>query len=68
LNPIENLWAIIKRRRDEKFDVPRSKQELIAQMQQIWTEIDQGLIDKLFGSMPNRIQECIGAKGMHTSY
>jgi hypothetical protein len=37
-------------------------------MQQIWTEIDQGLIDKLFGSMPNRIQECIGAKGMHTSY
>jgi transposase len=68
LNPIENLWTIIKRRRDEKFDVPRSKQELIAQMQQIWTEIDQGLIDKLFGSMPNRIQECIGAKGMHTSY
>ena len=36
LNPIENLWAILKQRRQQKYGIPMSRDELIEQMQDIW--------------------------------
>ena len=32
MNPIENLWAIIKQRRQKKFGLPKTKAELIEQI------------------------------------
>ena len=39
LNPIENLWAIIKQRRYKKYDIPLTKIELIDQIFDIWNGI-----------------------------
>ena len=68
LNPIENLWAIVKRRRDFKFGVAGSRAELIEQVFSIWNEIDLELCQKLASSVPNRLKECISLNGKVTKY
>jgi hypothetical protein len=40
LNPIENIWNIIKARRDKKFGIPANREELIDQIFTIWEELD----------------------------
>jgi hypothetical protein len=40
LNPIENLWAILKARRFKRFGIPLTRIELIEQIFSIWEEID----------------------------
>jgi len=47
MNPIENLWAIIKARRQKKYGVPRTKQDLINQIFVIWQAVDEELCQKL---------------------
>jgi len=48
LNPIENLWAIIKRQRIKKFPkLPTSKDELIDQVMSVWDELNPELLDTL---------------------
>ena len=49
LNPIENLWALIKRR-IEKCD-PSTKSDLKEIIQEIWDGIDVELIRSLIKSM-----------------
>jgi len=68
LNPIENLWSIIKRRRQRKFGFPKSKQELIEQVFRIWEEIDQDLVETLSESIEHRLEQCIKLKGKYTKY
>jgi transposase len=51
LNPIENLWAIVKRRRFKRFGIPSTKNELIEQIFAIWEEIDQELLDTRFSML-----------------
>ena len=43
LNPIENLWAIVKARRFKKFGIPRTRIELIEQIFEMWNAIDFGI-------------------------
>jgi transposase len=68
LNPIENLWSIVKKRRQKKFGIPRTKNELIEQVFEIWEELDDELIDTLADSAVRRLLQCIEAKGRHTKY
>jgi transposase len=68
LNPIENLWAIIKDRRQKKIGMPTSKVELIHQVLQIWSDLEPGLAEKLAGSVVNRLKECLRRKGRQTKY
>ena len=68
LNPIENLWAIIKARRYKRFGIPRTKEELIEQMFAIWEEIDQELLDTLVDSIENRLKEVVRLGGRTTKY
>lgn len=68
LNPLENLWAIIKRRLAAKTIT--TKQELIVEIIRIWHN-DQdihGILHNLVDSMPRRIAKVIEAKGGHTRY
>ena len=68
LNPIENLWPIVKRRL-RTMGVKR-KEELVSSFIQVWNrnaEI-QGMCEKLVASMPARIEACIAAKGGATKY
>ena len=40
MNPIENLWAIIKAFRKKKYGVPKTREVLIEQIFDVWNSID----------------------------
>ncbi len=61
LNPIENLWSIVKRKmRDTR---PNNADELKATVKEIWASIPPHQCHKLITSMPRRIEAVIKAKG-----
>lgn len=68
LNPIENLWAILKARL-RKIDCT-TKTKLIEAVIQLWfrdTQISENC-KKLVDSMPNRVKQIIKNKGGHIAY
>ena len=67
LNPIENLWQILKRKVG-RFNI-KNKADLIKKINKIWEEhISDDLITNLIDSMPKRIDKCIKNKGYATKY
>ena len=68
LNPIGNLWAIVKKRL-RKHDCT-TKTKLTTTILQIWIEdIEiQNTFKSLVDSMPNRGQKVIAARGGHIKY
>jgi transposase len=68
MNPIENLWAIIKQRRKKKYGVPTSKTSLIDQIFDIWDNVTIELCQKLADSTIKRLNMCIERKGKATKY
>ncbi len=66
LNPIENLWGIVKRKmRDTR---PNNADDLKAAIKETWASIPPQQCHKLITSMPRRIEEVIKAKGAPTKY
>ncbi len=66
LNPIENLWGIVKRKmRDTR---PNNADDLKATVKEIWASIPPQQCHKLITSMPRRIEAVIKAKGAPTKY
>ncbi len=66
LNPIENLWDIVKRKmRDTR---PNNADELKATVKETWASIPPQQCHKLITSMPRRIEAVIKAKGAPTKY
>ncbi len=66
LNPIENLWGIVKRKmRDTR---PNNADELKATVKETWASIQPQQCHKLITSMPRRIEAVIKAKGAPTKY
>jgi len=66
LNPIEHLWAYIKRKlQSEKIG---SKSELEKKIKNIWINIPYEIIYNLICSMPNRINQIIANNGDYTNY
>jgi hypothetical protein len=47
MNPIKNLWAIIKASCQKKFGVPKTAADLINNIFDIWNRIDITLCQKL---------------------
>ena len=68
LNPIENLWSIIKAKRQKKYGLPRSKEELVQQIFDIWDNLEDELVEVLADSASKRLMLCVEAKGKHTKY
>ena len=67
LNPIENLWTIMKDKVADKQ--PSSAQNLKQAIKDVWvTEITQEYCESLVSSMPRRIQAVIDSKRGHTKY
>lgn len=66
LNPIENLWSILKRRVDNQK--PTNSDKLQALIMQELTAINQDLVHKLIDIMPGRIAEVLKKKGRHCKY
>ncbi len=66
LNPIENLWGIVKRKmRDTR---PNNADELKATVKETWASIPPQQCHKLITSMPRRIEAVIKAEGAPTKY
>ncbi len=66
LNPIENLWGIVKRKmRDNR---PNNADDLKAAIKATWASIPPQQCHKLITSMPRQIEAVIKAKGAPTKY
>ncbi len=66
LNPIENLWGIVKRKMRNKR--PKNADELKAAIKETWASIPPQQCHKLITSMPRWIEAVIKAKGAPTMY
>ncbi|KAK3569628.1 hypothetical protein QTP86_002584 [Hemibagrus guttatus] len=66
LNPIENLWGIVKRKMRNKR--PKNADELKATVKETWASIPPQQCHKLITSIPRRIEAVIKAKGAPTKY
>lgn len=75
LNPIENLWGLLKRRLLELFpelyDMPNNDDTrlyLISAAQYTWSQIDPKVLRNLSITMCNRVRAIIESEGWYTSY
>jgi len=67
LNPIENLWAIMKRSIMTQI-IAQGVEDLEKQLFNEWWSIPQETINKLIDSMPSRVQVVIDPHGGPTKY
>jgi len=61
LNPIENIWGIMKR--DVEKRRPKNLDDLQAAIQDVWDNFPLSQVKSLCASMENRITSCIARKG-----
>ena len=61
LNPIENVWSILKNKVRKRK--PTNKNEFIEIIEDEWKNFDKKILKSLIDSMPNRILEVIKNKG-----
>ena len=61
LNPIENLWGIVKRQIRVKLRC--SSHELEEEIQRVWDSIPQQQINELVLSFPGRVQKMLESGG-----
>jgi len=66
LNPIENVWAHLKRRVEKHR--PRTADELEAAIREEWEAVDNSFLLSLAHSMPARLQAVIDNRGGKTHY
>lgn len=68
LNPIENLWPIVKRRLGQYDPAPTNMTNLWERVQDEWNRIPKEVIENLVESMPSRVNQVIHNKGLWTKY
>ncbi len=66
LNPIENIWGIVKRKMRNK--TPKNAHELKAAVKETWASIPPQQCHKRITSIPRRIEAVFEAKGAPTKY
>ena len=68
LNLIEHVWAYMKRKLDSDPERPEKLEDLWERVQKIWTDLPDDFLQKLYESMPKRLEEVIRHKGGNTRY
>jgi hypothetical protein len=68
LNPIENLWRLIKTRLSKRLRKPPNLDVLFEIVKDEWKNIPQDSIDNVLNSMPQRCREVIAARGGSIAY
>ncbi len=75
LNPIENLWSVLKQLIYERYpelehanDTADTLERLIAAAMEVWELVEQRVHYSLSDSMPHRVQAVIEAEGWYTKY
>ena len=66
LNPIENLWHILRCNVRKRSPRPMKKAELIDALKEEWGRLDMRKVRGLIESMPTRLQAVIDAHGGST--
>ena len=66
LNPIENLWSLMKNeiKKEDTSSLPKLK----ATLQRVWETLPEERLHSLVDSVPRRLQEIINKKGNTTRY
>lgn len=62
LNPIENLWALLKESLNQQ-EPATSLNQLERRLKKAWGEISTDTLRNLVTSMPSRIQKCVRRRG-----
>ncbi|KAG0907402.1 hypothetical protein G6F33_010608 [Rhizopus arrhizus] len=69
LNPIENMWSLLKRRLNDYETAPKGMNELYERVTKVWCDLMKPEeCQKVIESMPQRIHKCIQNKGRWTDY
>jgi len=72
LNPIENVWRMLKQRLGKRFrkrhSHPETEEELMRAAQEEWEHIPQTVLDSWVDSIPQRIKEVLRAHVGHTKW
>lgn len=69
LNPIENMWALLKRRLNEYETALKGILDLSERVTEVWyNTIKQEECQKVIDSMPNRVEVCLERNGLWTDY
>jgi hypothetical protein len=63
LNPIEQIWAIMKEKLYSQKSFPKNRDELITSFFRIWNELPASLLVNLSDSIPERLEKVIKNKG-----
>lgn len=68
LNPIELVWAYLKRQLDQYDNEPKSMKELWNRVQDVWNRIPEDFIHNLYASMPTRMRMVCQRRGAASDY
>jgi transposase len=68
LNPIENIWAFLKKGLRNLAEPPLNLEELHVQVVRLWDLIPLTFIRHLYESMPRRMQLCLKNRGFPIKY
>ena len=68
LNPIENIWTLLKHRINQINPRPSSRAEVKTAIIEEWNKITVKEIQKVVDSLPQRIQAVLDASGGHTRW
>ncbi|KAG0847630.1 hypothetical protein G6F17_012358 [Rhizopus arrhizus] len=69
LNPIENMWSLLKRRLNDYETAPKGMNELYERVTKVWYDLMKPEeCQKVIETMPKRIKQCIKNKERWTDY
>ena len=68
LNPIENVWSIMKRRLRALHTYPSNRDALFAQLCKIWDELPDSYFNALVASMTSRCATVRNSQGRSSKY
>ena len=68
LNPIENIWAYLRNRLDERESKISTLSDLERVLKEEWYRLTPEYMNNLVGSMNKRCQSVAKANGGHTKY
>lgn len=68
LNPIENVWSVMKKKLTTSEKQPKNLKELEQFVRYQWQELGRDYLKRLIDGVPRRIKAVIKAKGGPTKY
>ena len=68
LNPIENVWSMMKRNVRRKLQPGDTLEQLRFLLETEWRDLQQSVVDSIVESMPSRVSDVLKLKGDLTRY